>query len=90
MEVSHELRQSIMEVHNCDGVLITDETVASDISGWDSLTHINLILNIEMKFGIEFTNQELGSFNNVGDLRRLIEKKLDDQSMQNVDQCNMI
>jgi acyl carrier protein len=89
MDLSYELRQTIVEILNCDGVLITDETVASDISGWDSLVHINLVLNVEMKFGIEFTNQELGSFKSVGDLRRLIEKKLDELSVQHVDQCNM-
>jgi acyl carrier protein len=89
MEISHELRQTIMDVLDCDGALITDETVASDIPGWDSLAHINLILNIEMKFGIEFTNQELGSFENVGDLRQLIEKKLGELSKQHVDICNM-
>jgi acyl carrier protein len=76
MEISYEVGQIIKETLDCDGVLITDETVASDIPGWDSVAHINLILNIEMKFGIAFTSQELSSFENVGSLCRLIEKKV--------------
>ena len=35
-------------------VKINDNTVAGDIEGWDSLTHITLISAIEEEFGIEF------------------------------------
>ncbi|MGI9317927.1 MAG: acyl carrier protein [bacterium] len=76
MEISYEVGQIIMETLDCDGMLITDEMDASVIPGWDSVAHINLILNIEMKFGITFTSQELSSFKNVGDLCGLIEKKV--------------
>ncbi len=55
---------------------LTPITVASDVQGWDSLAHIRLILNIEKAFGVKFKTSEIASFQNVGDLVALMERKL--------------
>ena len=39
---------------------LDDELVATDVPGWDSFNHINLIIKIEEEFGIKFTNEEVG------------------------------
>jgi len=50
--------------------------MAGDVDGWDSLSHVNLILAVERGFGIRFQQKELLAFRNVGDLLQSIEKKL--------------
>lgn len=50
-------------------------TVASDVKGWDSISHIDIIVRIEREFGIKFTLREIQSFANVGDLLHLVVKK---------------
>ena len=57
------------------GLAETDPT--NDVDGWDSLSHVNLILAIETKFTITFSQKELLTFRNVGDLYKSIEKKLE-------------
>jgi len=52
------------------------ETVASDVDGWDSLAHVNLIAAVEEAFGVRFALGELSELQNVGDMVRLIEAKL--------------
>ena len=47
---------------------VTRETVASDVSGWDSLAHSTLILEIEKALNIAFADDEMFSFPNVGAL----------------------
>ena len=64
------------EVFDDDTIQIGPEMTADDIDGWDSLSHVNLIVAIEMKFGIRFTHKELLTFRNVGDLLRNIESKI--------------
>ena len=53
-----------------------EETMtASDVEGWDSLSHINLVLAVEKEFGISMTTRDVRSLKNVGDLMSLIERK---------------
>ena len=46
------------------------------VSGWDSLTHPELITAIEEKMNIEFDFKELASIKNIADLVSLVERKL--------------
>jgi acyl carrier protein len=48
---------------------------AKAVEGWDSLTHIRLMLTIEKAFHVKFSTSDLGSLKDVGDLVRLIEKR---------------
>tara|TARA_B100000029_G_C16823890_1_gene685234 strand:+ start:284 stop:538 length:255 start_codon:yes stop_codon:yes gene_type:complete len=53
------------------------DTTAADIEGWDSLRHIELIINIETYYSIKFTTREIMSFEDIGSLVNLIKKKID-------------
>ena len=55
---------------------LDDELVATDVPGWDSFNHINLIINIEEEFGIKFTNEEVGKMQKVGDLKKILAIKI--------------
>jgi acyl carrier protein len=63
-------------VFDNDEIEIRPETTANDVDGWDSLSHVNLILAVEKGFGIRFSQMELLTFKNVGDLVRSVEGKL--------------
>jgi acyl carrier protein len=76
MDAMKELVKIFREVFDDEEINLSDETTASDIDGWDSLSHVNLILVIEKKFNIKFATKELLTFENVGDLRRSIESKI--------------
>jgi len=59
---------------------LTPQTTSDDIDGWDSLSHVNLILAVADRFQISFKPKEALGFKNVGDLARCIESKLEQQS----------
>ena len=59
-----------------DTIVIQESTSSKDIKMWDSLMHLELISEIESEFKIEFSFNEVMSFNNVGDMLKVIEKKL--------------
>ena len=46
------------------------------VDGWDSLTHPEIITEIEEKLDINFDFKELASIKNIADLVRLTESKL--------------
>jgi len=76
MIVRDRLNQIFREVFDNDDINIAPETTANDVEGWDSLSHVNLIVAIEAKFGIRFSQKELLSFKNVGDLIVSIQSKI--------------
>ena len=55
---------------------LTPTTSAGDVSGWDSVAHITLVVAIEQRFGIRFNTAEIEEMRNVGDLARLIAQKV--------------
>lgn len=70
-----ELQEVFRKVFENSALIITDVSTAADINGWDSLTHMHLLHNIEEHFGIRFSFNEVSSFENVGDMLKAIEKK---------------
>ena len=63
-------------VFDDDTIQISPEMTANDIDGWDSLSHVNLTVAVEAKFGIRFNHKELLSLKNIGDLLNAIENKV--------------
>lgn len=59
-----------------EDMLIKEEYSANDVDGWDSLTHIMLIVETEKKFNIKFLSSEIMSWENVGKMIDCIEEKL--------------
>ena len=59
-----------------ESVVLSDETTAEDVPGWDSLTHVVLISEIEKHFGIRFSIREMLSWKTVGKMLDCIQKKI--------------
>jgi acyl carrier protein len=76
MELQDRLNEIFCEVFDDDDIKIAPEMTANDIDGWDSLSHVNLIVAIEAKFNIRFSQKELLTFKNVGDLLNSIRSKI--------------
>jgi acyl carrier protein len=76
MELQDRVNEIFCEVFDDDDIRITAETTANDVDGWDSLSHVNLIVAIESKFNIRFSKKELLTFKNVGELLNCIGSKL--------------
>ena len=76
MSILQPLNEIFCEVFDDDDIELTPEMTADDVDGWDSLSHVNLIVTIETRFKIRFTQKELLTFKNVGDLMKSIESKI--------------
>ena len=75
MSVLEPLTEIFREVFDDDEISLSREMTADDVDGWDSLSHVNLIVTIETRFNIRFSQKELLTFKNVGDLMGSIESK---------------
>ncbi len=74
-EILNALNQVFRDVFDDDDIVVTAKTTAEDIEGWDSQTHVNLIVAAEVRFSIRFRTAELESLHNVGQFVQLIQSK---------------
>jgi acyl carrier protein len=74
-QVYARLAEIFTAVFDEDSIQLSPELSAKDVDGWDSLTHIRLILTIEKAFKIKFSTSEIGKLENVGNLVALIQSR---------------
>jgi acyl carrier protein len=74
-QIYSRLSEIFEDVFDEESIVLTPELSAKDVDGWDSLTHIRLMLTVEKAFKIKFSTSEVGKLENVGDLVRLIEAR---------------
>ena len=75
-EVVQKLQDIFRDVFDDDSIVLFDEMTSEDVEDWDSLSHINLINDIEAKFNISFTTEEIIAAKNVGEVIAQIQKKV--------------
>lgn len=72
-EIFQKLNEVFSDVFDED-ITVTAGTTSADIDGWDSLTHITLISEVEDTFGIKFSMKDVLGMKNVGEMADIIEK----------------
>ena len=75
-DIVARMNKIFREVFDNPTIEIFDGMTSSDVVGWDSFSHINLITSLEIEFDIEFTQQEAFGFKTVGELKLAIEAKV--------------
>lgn len=70
--VDGRVLQVFREVLADESLQLEDSTTAPDVPGWDSLAHINIMYSLEAEFGVQFTDDQLTSFQDVGELRAFL------------------
>ena len=53
---------------------ITAESSPETIENWDSMQHLNLVLAIEEKFGVQLAPEDIEQMKSVGAVAALVEK----------------
>jgi acyl carrier protein len=74
-QIYAQLSEVFQSVFDDDSIKLTPELSAKDVDGWDSITHIRLILTVEKAFKVKFSTSEVGKLANVGDLVALIKAR---------------
>ena len=75
-QIYQRLNAIFGDVFDDDALSLKAETTADDVDGWDSLSHIRLVLSVEKAFNVKFSAAEVGKLKNVGELVGLIRSKL--------------
>lgn len=78
--VREKMQEVLRRVFDDDEIVVRDDMTATDIEGWDSLQHINVIVATERAFGIRFLTAEISRLKepgqNIGQFLKLVESKV--------------
>jgi acyl carrier protein len=74
-QIYERLTQIFQDTFDDDSISVKPELSAKDVDGWDSLTHIRLMLTVERAFKIKFSTSEIGNLKDVSDLVALINAR---------------
>lgn len=79
MDIKEKLEPVFRSVFGDDDIVLSPEMTADDIDGWDSLTHINLIIAIEKALSIKFSTRDISTLKEsgktIGDLFNTVSAK---------------
>ena len=75
-DIKAKIRTILVAVLKHENFEMNDDLAAAQVAGWDSLTHMVIITEIEKAFQIKFKLKELNKLNNLGNLVDLIQSKL--------------
>jgi acyl carrier protein len=79
-DVRAVLQEVFRQVFDDPTIVLKDDMTAGDVEGWDSVTHIDLLIAVEKALGIKFATAEMSRLKepdqNIGSFIRLIESKL--------------
>lgn len=71
-----KIRKILAETFGIRESELTESTEMTDIESWDSLTHMEMIANLESELEIEFTSDEIMELTNVSKIEKIVGEKL--------------
>lgn len=74
-EALKQVQDIFRDILDEEQLVLTDNTTAEDVDGWDSLSHIQIVVAIEKHFKFRFTSKEILSWANVGEMMNCILSK---------------
>lgn len=75
-EIYAALNQIFRDVLQNETIVLTAESTADDVEGWDSMNHIFIIVELEKQFCLKFKAAEMEDLKDVGQLVSLLYQKL--------------
>lgn len=78
-DVFEKLVNICRDVFEDDSLVITEATVAADVEGWDSLTYLSLINELEEAYEIAFILDEVTGISNIGELMDALMKHIEEK-----------
>ena len=73
--MNDRLEKVIREVFEIEAEIIDENWTSEDIPDWDSVGHLNLIMEVEKEFGIKIEIEEMFEIEKLGDITRILQKK---------------
>jgi acyl carrier protein len=72
-----QVRSIASDIFGVPAAKVTAESSPQTIETWDSMQHLNLVLAIEEKFGLQLSPEEIEEMKSVGAVANVVERRLE-------------
>jgi len=69
-----QVRSVASDIFGVPAEKITAESSPETIENWDSMQHLNLVLAVEEKFGVQLDPEDIEQMKNIGAVAKVVEK----------------
>jgi len=76
-ELLAKVRAAFSSTFDLDAQNVTLDSTPSEIPAWDSMGHVELASSLERAFGVSFDVDDLMAMENVREICRVVQSKLD-------------
>jgi acyl carrier protein len=74
-EILHKIELIAANVLGSPDLILSEQTRADEVQGWDSLSHVQIIVGVEQEFGIRMNSTEISQLENTGSLVDLVQAR---------------
>ena len=74
-DILRKIEAIAADVLGSSDLVLSESTRANEIAGWDSLTHVQIIVGVEQAFGIRMNSTEISQLENTGSLVDLVQRR---------------
>jgi acyl carrier protein len=71
------IRRIFRDVFDDEHMEISDEMSSADVTGWDSLTQVRLLIALEEEFGVKFQTNEVIRLTTLAEIKKSLQQKLE-------------
>ena len=73
--MEQNVEQLLAEVLQVPPAIVTDSFAMQDVDVWDSLKHMELIVSLEEKFGLQLSFEEIVTMQSVANIKRVLKER---------------
>ncbi len=75
LDILNTLTRILQDLLLDDSIHLMLETKRDDVPNWSSFDYIEFIVAVELEFGMKFKLSEIESFENIGDIVKVVEQR---------------
>jgi acyl carrier protein len=72
--INERLSRTILDALRLKSFPLKQSTRSYEVPGWDSLSHVTVIMAVEDAYGVRFSTGDIVALESVGDLERLVAR----------------
>jgi len=76
LSVADQVRTIASDIFGVPTDKITAASTPETMENWDSIQHLNLVLALEEKFGLQLSPEEIEQMKSIGEVIKVVEGKL--------------